>query len=102
MKWILGIQIIESSGLTLRFSVSMKAKRENSLNVSDLLRRVPSIHNKNWGDMPPSDLVFAEPNQDDLIGQGSMVGSDNLHNINNWMEINKLKDILPYFPILQD
>ncbi|ERF72447.1 hypothetical protein EPUS_07904 [Endocarpon pusillum Z07020] len=101
MRWLLSVELTMQKDFSeLGFSAVLDSKKIDNpnLKISDVLKRVPSIINLNWGNSPPSQLVFTNiRNPYDTLREGHIKGAS--------MEDHPkddLEKILPHFPILQD
>jgi hypothetical protein len=103
MRWILDIFVLPQEGFSdLGFSVVLDSKRPKKAQykISDVLKRVPSILNLNWGTSHGLSMIY----EGDNTRQGYEGGSQSSIN-GDWSEKLKTSDRLiaihALFPILQ-
>lgn len=106
MRWLLNLSISSAEDVeNYQFHVNMNQQADSdisrpALKIFDILKRMPAILNKMWGDCPPS-IVVTEPIED---GSRDEVDSATppANKSQKGQPYPRLESLLPYFPILRD
>ena len=115
-KWLLGLSVsaaedIEGFGFYVDLDPGVSSKElGRALKIADVLKRMPGILNKKWGDRPPSTLVFAnrveeETGNDSVSSEAELEGphtASPLATNQGERQRTGFEILLSYFPILRE